>query len=368
MISTSRFFNSLRLSKIVETLASKIETARPLRFLNRTPVTPAFEHELTGRFTGNVYAADIVATGQKAAVYEAGKLELVAHNAPKLKMGYSVPEAMLVQLAEMESAGATDRQMNAWLQYELRLGDRAVLGIRQRINSLICAMRLDLVNYDRLGIKIVNGSFGMPADLKATPSTPWTSTSATPITDVQTMKTYAADTYGKVYDRLTLSNKAFDYATKTDEFKARATLTVGFSVLAAAINVGDRMAMQTVARQILDMEVEIEDTRLTERNPDGSITRNRVMPANKVELSAKADDNNADVMDWGNGLVIEGMIAGLVGRAPLGMGGPQYGPLAYYTANQDLDPAEVIAWGVARGFPRKHEPEATSVLTVGSFT
>jgi hypothetical protein len=33
-----------------------------------------------------------------------------------------------------------------------------------------------------------------------------------------------------------------------------------------------------------------------------------------------------------------------------------------------LNPPDVVGWAVARGFPRKHSPEATARLQVGTFT
>jgi hypothetical protein len=48
------------------------------------------------------------------------------------------------------------------------------------------------------------------------------------------------------------------------------------------------------------------------------------------------------------------------------MGGDgAYGPLGYWTPQDAyLDPPGAIAWGVMRGFPRKHNPYSSAVLTV----
>jgi hypothetical protein len=52
-----------------------------------------------------------------------------------------------------------------------------------------------------------------------------------------------------------------------------------------------------------------------------------------------------------------------------GLGGAQYGPIAYATpADANLNPPGVVYWGVARGFPRKHLLQASAVLTVGTYS
>jgi hypothetical protein len=363
MLQGQRFLNSARIAMIIMTLAAKLDLARPLRFLNRVQSVNAFDDEIIGRFTGQVFAADIIADDQEAVTYEAGKLELVVTGIPNVKLGSRIPQAMLNRMASMTARGGTATEENAMTAFENRLAENLVLGVRQRQNALVCAMMVDDLVYDRFGVKII-GSFGTPADLKATPVTPWTSTSATPITDIQTMVNYAATVYGQVYNRFELSQQDFLYMVKTTEFKNQATALYRTAIDVAAVNTGNIPLMRRIAGDLLNMTIEIEDATYNERQPNGKIMRKRVLPEGKVLLSNSEDDNNQMVMDLANGIVTESLVAGLTGNAPEGLGGEQFGPLGYYTGRPDLNPPDVTGWGVARCFPRKHVPEATAVLTV----
>ena len=365
MLQGQRFLNTARLAMIVMTLAAKLDLARPLRFLKRVQMVNAFDDEIIGRFTGKVYAADIIADDQEAVTYEAGKVELVTTGIPNVKLGSRIPQAVLNRMAAMSARSATGTEENAMTAWENRLAENLVLGVRQRENAMVCAMMLDDFTYDRLGIKIV-GTFGTPADLKVTVSVAWGAnpTTATPVSDILALVNHAATTYGQIYNRVTLSQANFIDMVKTTEFK---NLAAGIFIqlqAAAAVNTGNLPMMQNIAGQLLNMEVEIEDATFNEKRPDGSVKRSRVLPANKVMLSNKDDDNNPMIMDLANGIVTESLVAGLTGNAPEGLGGEQFGPIGYYTSRSDLNPPDVVGWGVARCFPRKHQPEATAVLTV----
>lgn len=367
MLQGQRFLNTARISMIVMTLASKLDLARPLRFLSRVRMVNAFDDEIVGRFTGKVFAADIIADDQEAVTYEAGKVELVTTGIPNVKLGSRIPQGVLNRMASMQARGATGTEENAMVDFENRLAENLVLGVRQRQNAMVCAMMLDDFSYDRLGIKIV-GSFGTPADLKVTVLTPWSdATNATPITNILNLVNYVETTYGQIYDRVTLCRSDFTNMVKSVEFRNLATAYYragGAVAFPQAVNVGNLPLMETIAGSLLNMSLEIEDATYNERQPTGTVVRKRVLPAGKVLLSNKSDDSNPMVMDLANGMVTESLVAGLTGNAPEGLGGEQFGPIGYYTARADLNPPDVVGWGVARCFPRKHIPEATAVLTV----
>lgn len=364
MLKGKRFLNSAKIAVIVMTLAAKLDLTRPLRFLNRVQAVNAFDDEITGRFTGKVYAADIIADDQEAVTYEAGNVELVTTGIPNVKIGSRIPQAVLNRMNSMSARGATGTEENAMEAFENRLSENLVLGVRQRQNAMVCAMMLDDFSYDRLGVKIV-GSFGTPSDLKVTVATPWSSTSATPITDILTLVNYAAITYGQIYNRITLSQADFMNMVKTTEFKNLATALYRTAIDVAAVSTGNLPLMQRLAGDLLNMTIELEDATYNEKQPNGKVLRKRVLPAGKVLLSNREDDNNTMVMDLANGIVTESLVANLTGNAPEGLGGEQFGPIGYYTGREDLNPPDVVAWGVARCFPRKHVPEATAHLTVG---
>jgi hypothetical protein len=82
-------------------------------------------------------------------------------------------------------------------------------------------------------------------------------------------------------------------------------------------------------------------------------------------LSFTGDDGQSSAYDFANGIVTESIVAPLIAGAP-DFGGEQVGPVAFYNGNRELNPPDLRAWAVARGFPRKHDKYATAVLTVAA--
>lgn len=372
MLTGFRFLQSVNINTLVQTLDSRLELAQPLRFLSRLPIVNAEDDEIFGRYSGQVFAADIIADDQEAVVYEGGQVveTFVPGTIPKIKMGARVGEGMIRRLARLaDKINLEGPDADIITGWENQLANRLVQGIRVRQNAMACAMMLDDFVYDRLGIKI-QGSWGMPADLKMTPVTPWNNTAATPISDLELIaQEVAPDVHGQVYDRVTMSRAAFRFLIQTDEFKERARFLYRYDVPEGAFNFRDIGTMGQLFTAMTGLNVEFEDTTFRVRNSDGSVVQTRVMPANKVILSNTNDDNDPAVMDFANGIVIESVVAPLFNAdAAAFMGGEQFGPVAYYTGNQNLNPPDLSAWAVVRGFPRKHVETATAVLTVGLFS
>jgi hypothetical protein len=236
--------------------------------------------------------------------------------------------------------------------------------VKRRLNALVCQMQLDNLVYDRYGVQITAG-YSAPADLKVLVSVPWTNAgSATPITDLETVRNSASDTYNKVYNRLTLGRPDFDLMTKTTEFQTRATALAG-AFFVAAINQGDRPSMLRYAGQLLGMEIELEDGTYKMQNPGGAEPKNRVLPLGTVILSDSQDDNDPEIMDVANAKVTEAMVARITGMGPAGLGGQVFGPVAYSApSNVNLNEPAVNIWAVQRAFPRRKQKEAVATLTV----
>jgi hypothetical protein len=355
----------VKFNAIIQDQNERFLETLPLRWDNRTPKTPADDDEITTYFTGKVFAADIVADDQEAVVYEAGQLEYVTNVIPNLKLGKRFSQTMIARLNRIRNnlrGGNVRGDLDMFQNWEARAGRDLLRGIREQRNALICAMQLDSVVYDRLGIKIT-GSWGMPADLKFTPATPWTNPAALAVTDTLSAKSYAANTYGEVYDRMTLSTADFINFVSTTEFKQLVPGLIGQPLAATAFNPRDQR-MANYASQLLGMDIELDDKLLFNQASGGNVANARVLPAGRVILSVKADDNDDTAMDFGNAIVTESQVAGLVGDPDNVAGGEQYGPFGYFTGNADLNPPNLIAWGVARGFPRKLRKTCTAVMTV----
>lgn len=131
--------------------------------------------------------------------------------------------------------------------------------------------------------------------------------------------------------------------------------------------IANNNVMQTLTQSILGITIEIDDTQYGREANDGTHSFARYLPTNKVVLSNTSNDGNTSSWDFANGVVTESVIGSMgVNGAPSIFNGPQVGPVAFATLpNPDLNPPNANLWGVARGFPRKHNQAATAILTIG---
>lgn len=355
-----------RVNRIMQTLRDRRTLPQALKYLQRTPVVPATDGEILGRFEGNVLMADIIGDDAQAVVRDTGKLTFEQFKIPNIKHGVLLTQEMLNLLARI-SAAAIPSDLEIFDNYRLRKVDDLLLGVRQRMNAMICAMRIDAFSYDRLGMRILGATWGMPAALKVTPTYYWTdSTNGTPITNIEVLKgEVASEVYGEEYDRLEMSSRAFRAMVATAEFKARAQLYYQQTFPAGTFPGNDMGMLRKLAEAVTGMTIEIDDSRAWTEAPDGTLTSAPYLPANKVVLSSTADDNDPSVMDFANGVVTESIVSSLTDVGMIGsFSGPEYGPVAYATPPGNYNPPNLALWGVARGFPRKHRLSATAVITV----
>ena len=361
-----RFLDSAKITTIVQALADQLERDKQLTFLSRTPVVAADDDEITGKWKGTIFAADVIADDQEAVVYESGSFQFTANTIPNLKLGKSVGQSMLNRVMRMQKNLSNTFDSSFFTDWENTVAEDLVQGIRERINFLVCCMQMDATTYNRMGINMTGTGWGMPSDLKVTAAADWSdNANSTPITDLQTiMNRTAPDTYGERYNRVTMSIRAFTYLTQSAEFQNRIKGVLRYAFGTQQINTGDTGQMQQLLADILNATIEIVDTTFWERSNNGAKTAARVLPYNKVILSSTNDDGNRAVMDFANGVVTESVVGTMLGEE--GFNGESFGPIAYYTGNTSLNPPNITVWGVQRGFPRKHRETATAVLTVGS--
>jgi hypothetical protein len=102
--------------------------------------------------------------------------------------------------------------------------------VRWQLNSMAAGMLLDTFSYNRFGINVSGATWGMPANLKVTPSTAWSNIAATPISDIFTLQQVAWLNYGITYDKITMGLTDFNAMVATTEFANKATLTIGEGV------------------------------------------------------------------------------------------------------------------------------------------
>jgi hypothetical protein len=370
-LTQDRLLSSARFNRIVGRLAPQLDIERPLNFLNRLSLVPAFDDELTGRFTGKIIAADVIADDQEAVVQESLSLDVVTHSAPNVKIGERLGQKLLNKLAQWQKGlYQSVSGQDALRDWENDLANKLVLGVRQRLNAMACAMLMDSFTYNRFGVQITGATWGMPSNLKVTTGVTWaTAATATPLNDMWAIDQVARLQYGVEFDTVYMSTSDFRDMISTTEFASKAAipLQAGFAMTAANLPTKNDPRMKQVAEQILDKTIVLDDAVYNERANDGTITQTRVLPLHKVVLCRSQDDGNAEAYDMANGQVTESMVADLIGGGMIGgnLAGNMYGPIGYYTGRPDLNPPDAVAWSVARAFPRKFLPESSAVLTVG---
>lgn len=364
-----------RLTTIIKALQDIRDQPHALRLNARIKDVPATDGEVLARYVIRAHIADLIADDQRARTYQAGKFQFSSNVIPNLKVGYNMTQEDLNTLAAIQAAGSIENDPDGvFRNWQMARLDDLRLGVEQRKEHLKVSMVLDDFNYDQLGIKLTDASWGMPSDLKVTLTSgaTWDNpTTATPVTDVLTLKRVGEVRYGEKWDRITLSTAAFIYVLATTEFQNRSKFYLPAGLAAAALPFQDTATMKTIAMNVWNVkEVELYDDRYWTYGTDGQPTSAPFWPITAVGLSSTADDNNPMVMDFGNCPVTEAQVSAMLPTNVIGNFGAQTrGPIAYATpTSPDLNPPGINLWAVARGWPRKKRLQATAVLNVGSFS
>jgi Phage major capsid protein E len=377
MVPGYEYLSVLRITRIMQALSDVRDLPQELKFVNRTEFVPALENEIIGRWINRVQIADLVADDQKALTYSAGKLQIENTVVPNLKHGRLLTQENLNLLAQINANPGLNTQ---------GMGDNEVvgnilpsivedlwLGLYQRAEALLVAMHLDSFQYNRFGIQ-VNGSWGIPSDLKVTLATPWTDpVNGTPVNDIWTLKRNATVRYGRTFNRVWMSTSAFIFMISTAEFQAKARTTLPLFINYTNIPQGNLDFQRNIAQNILGLdELILYDARFWSQDEAGTQTSAPYLPINKVILDSTMNDNNPAVQDWANGVVTESLVSGLLPNTGAGIIGNfqpgMRGPVAYTSVPADMNPPNVTVFGVMRGFPRRFMLQASAVLTVGQFT
>jgi hypothetical protein len=364
-----------RVERFVRELDDQRNIPQQLLFLNRTAIVPAEDYEIMGRFTGYVQIADLIADDASAVTYDWGTLSFETTSAPNIKLGANFSGSQIRQLRDFEQKGGVlpDGQSGSLPAFLKRTSDGLLLGVRQRMEALMIAMHLDGLSYDRLGIKMPNVTWGMPSRLKVTLTggKTWDNpTTATPVSDINALRTEAKTRYGRTYDRLTMSSQDFDNMIATTEFQNKTRMFLAPNVSFVNLDTENQDAMIELARRVIGngiKVIELYDYRYWSKNMAGVRTPYRYLPVTNVILTSTQDDKDASVFDFADGAVTEKIINDLVGN-PLGLSGGERGPFSYVTFAKDFNPAEMTQWCVRRGFPRRHELSMSAVLKVGSYS
>lgn len=358
-----------RINGIMQGLQDVRQMPASLRFNARTPVVPCTDNEILGRYVGRVQIADLVADDAAAATYTSGKLTFETMKIPNLKHGKNLTQEELNQLLSLQAGnGIVGSDMGLISDWESKIVSDLRLGIQQRQEALNVACRLDGFSYDRLGIKMTGVSWGCPADLKVTPTYPWTDTAnATPVDNLLAVKLTGSTRYGIDYDRATMSTAAFRAAIKTAEFTSRARILLPSYVQYSNISQYGLAQQIGLFEAVSGLKIELYDSRYWQQQSDGTLISAPYLPVNMIILEDSTNDNTEAAFDFGNAIVTESVVSSLTATNMIGsFTGPVRGPIAYATAPPDLNPPNITYWGVARGFPRRKLLQASATLNVGT--
>jgi hypothetical protein len=256
--------------------------------------------------------------------------------------------------------------------------DATDLGVQQRIETLLVGMALDSFSYNRLGVVISASTWGVPSDLKVTHRHRGRGQPDDRRDDRRDprLKLVGSTRYGANYNRLTMSTAGFRRWIATTEFQNKAKIELRSDIGYTNLSLNDLNKQKALAMSVVGMEIEFYDARYWSQTTAGVIASAPFWPLNKVMLSDTANDNNAAVQDWADGLTTESKLmaafgsgenrmnpGGLIGSFSGGMRG-QVG----YATLEGMNPPNLTMWNVARGWPRKHQLYANAVYDMGTVT
>jgi hypothetical protein len=359
----NQLLSAVRVTKLMRSLQDLRGIPQNLKFLARTPVIPASEGEIMAQFQGQILIADLIADGQRAGVYSAGKMSLIGNKVPNLKIGAALNQDQLNQF--MSALTGVQVLDNLFPTTEARIVDNLRTGVAHRMEMLLTAARIGDLSYDRLGIKLDGVGFGMPADLKITIANEWTdSVNATPVSDILVAKRVGKIKYGIEYDRRVITLSAFNAMIATTEFQNKTRTYLAPNVSFVNLNLADTAAMQQLATNVLGLrQIELNDARFWQENLNGGLVSEAFQPNNKVILESSLNDNDASAIDFANAVVTEALVSNMPGspiqgQLPLNA----RGPVGYQVAEHN--PPSATYFGVGRGFPRRHLSQLTACLTI----
>jgi hypothetical protein len=374
------FFDAARITGVMRGLTDPRLQPVPLIWNSRVPDVPATDEEVTARYVSTLLIADLIADDAKAVTYSQGRFQFQSTQVPNIKMGIAMNQAMINALERIRAMGGVQNDDTGFFtdRYNQNIAD-AKYGVELRKEVFKLGMLLDGFSYDRLGIKMANATFGMYSDLKVTVSTSWaTSASATPLTDINTVRSLAQQRYGINLNRATMSTPALRAMVATTEYQNQVK-SINFAVLLGAPQPAAPLQTDQLLRRQAEViiggtgepfTIEIDDRRYWFQDNAGALTSNRVHPINKVLLTSTANDGNRQAYDFADCPVTEGIVASVVGTNVIGGNLPRgRGPIGYATpADPNLNPPGIVTWAVARGAPRKFQNASSAVLTVGTLT
>lgn len=365
--------SNARINQIVRDVQDELEIAKPLTFLNRVPMGDVYDNsQILATYSGKIYAADIIMNDSEARVIETGKMTAApaAGAIPNIKIGRSLTQDQLNKISFLDRGlqgvnGDLKRELTA---YEFTMARDLVQGVRETMNWLCAAMFLDSFVYDRFNV-VASSGFGTPSNLKVTKTggARWMQANLATmdaITDLQQLALVATTSYGKTFNRVDMSTTMFQLIIQSTAFKNQIRTLRGLEASDPVdISIYNIQQARNLFTLISGFQLNLEDKNIIVKNTDGTDSSTRVVPENKVILSSTDDDGNGAAFQFLQGIPEELTIGRLLQNAPT-VGVVQPGICSYYEANPTLNPPDIRAWAVVKGFPSKKDIYSNAVLTV----
>lgn len=364
--------NVIRVTARIKAIDDARNLPAGLMWTSRIPDNnDVLDGDIMARYQGRHQIADLIADDAKAVTYKIGKFQLETNTAPNIKLGVQLSQEELKTLIRLGNGTPANIVGMDGSSLVSSIVNSLNIGLAWRCEALRYGMLLDGFSYDRLGIKMTNVSWGLPSDLKVTPGVPWTTAaSATPVSDILTIKEVASVRYGLDLSRLTMSRQAFRLMIATTEFQAKVKLLISSPYdIATNFSPSDYGRMLPLAESITGCTIEFNDTRYWTTDSTGARTSARFHPLEKVILTDPSMDGRMEAWDFANGLVTESMFLGMQNSAVIGtLDGLHRGPISYASYPPELNPPSVTLWGVKVGFPRRIQLASSAYLSVGTLT
>lgn len=361
----------------------------------RIPTVPASWGEIQARGNSRIQIAPIIGRGQSAPIKTPNDvLRLEQSTIPKIKHGVLLDETTLRDLEAVSDAfGGVPSMDNELVQnfvnYESSKLKELALGCTARREHMTIGMLLDTYTYANEHGMQFSMTWGAPSDSKLTVGTAWgdgtigmshAATGAKVIDDIQTFLTNLSVTYGKDYDRASMSRQTALYMIGTDQFRAMAPIfwsQAGLAPTVTQLPFNNFSAMVPILEKILGLSIEIDDRQVQQEQIDMSLWNAppnapaagqyiRYQPANVVIFTNSQDDGSAMAWDVANLPVAEsypGRVPGMIGGQPTA--GGSRGPFQYASAlSLSGDPVGTVLFSVEESLPRKVDLLCAASMTV----
>lgn len=368
MIPALEIFRTRRVQTVIDELQDRRNRPGDLWFLERTPITPAMDSEVTGRWLARGEMTDLIAPDAEARIYTFGQVSRFTTTPVKHKIGIGLNETQIQDI--LSFAGSGTEVPKFVLDTRAKMSNALLNGHDERLEQLIIACYLDTFHYNKLGFKLDIAGWGMPADLKLVPADPWDdATNGDGISDISALQEIAAEKYGTEFNQLVCSTEAFRKLIRQAKFQKLAALFLPQTITFQNLNLVPAKRQVELASQVLNgMDIKLYDGRSFSQNSQGLPIGERRLPINYAILRNKAMDNNPDFIDFANCWITEAMLAaGIEANGTenwQGFGDARYGPYVYTRIPSNLDPPSIQAYVVGRGWPRKNNRFCNAYIKV----